>query len=284
MAGEAEDFMAAEEVSMGAEAELFTAAEEEASMAVEVSIAEAGSLAMAAPTAPDLLAEEVTVAKEVTAEAADLNLGAIKAHPQRGRRLVIRRIFVPPSTMVSGIRSSTLLIQPVQARDAIPQVLKAHASWRTALALPIPAGALLAQHEARPVWSADPPGERRPSVGAEMVGEAIGIAIGTVGGAGEVGASPSDGRTGAAIGARTGRSAGIPGGTARTGMPRGQSTITIQNPATIPITTTTGPTIRLRTGQTRLRIRLTAHRQTPGARRARTPMTSVLISTLTLFP
>jgi hypothetical protein len=176
---------------MGAEAELFTAAEEEASMAVEVSIAEAGSLAMAAPTAPDLLAEEVTVAKEVTAEAADLNLGAIKAHPQRGRRLVIRRIFVPPSTMVSGIRSSTLLIQPVQARDAIPQVLKAHASWRTALALPIPAGALLAQHEARPVWSADPPGERRPSVGAEMVGEAIGIAIGTVGGAGEVGASPS---------------------------------------------------------------------------------------------
>jgi hypothetical protein len=72
MAVEAEDLMAAEvEASTVAEARIVVALEK---------------LVKVAPTARDLMAEEVT------AEAADLKLAAIWAHPRRDRRLV-RRIF-----------------------------------------------------------------------------------------------------------------------------------------------------------------------------------------------
>lgn len=79
-----------------------------------------------------------------------------------------------------------------------------------------------------------------------MVGEAAGLAaVGAVAGAGEVGASASDGRTGVFTGDLAGRSAGIHGGTALTGMARGRPTLTIR------ITATTGPTIRRRTSRIR---------------------------------
>jgi hypothetical protein len=120
MAAEAAVSMAVEaEVSTAVEAEVSTAVEAAVSMAAEVPIVAGDSLVKAAPMASDLMAEGVT------AEAADLKLAAIQGHPQRGRRLVIRRIFVPPSTMVSGIRSATQVVPRVQVQDAIPQ------AWRT---------------------------------------------------------------------------------------------------------------------------------------------------------
>ena len=103
--------------------------------------------------------------------------------------------------------------------------------------------ALRNEEEACPI-SADPSARRPASVEAAMLGEAVGAVVG-------VGASPSDGRTGAAIGARTGRLPGIPGGMALIHMARGRPTLTIR------ITATTGPTIRRRTDRIHPRIRPT---------------------------
>jgi len=84
-----------------------------------------------------------------------------------------------------------------------------------------------------------------------MVGEAVGGAVGDARGAGEAGASASDGRSGVFIGDRPGRLAGILGGMALMDMARGRPTLTI----TIRITATTGPTIRRRTDRIRPQIR-----------------------------
>jgi hypothetical protein len=80
-------------------AAVLTAAEAAASMAVvadRIAAVVEKHVVAAPPKARDLIAEEVT------AEAAGLKLAAIQAHPERSRR-----IFVPPSTMASGIRSAT---------------------------------------------------------------------------------------------------------------------------------------------------------------------------------
>jgi hypothetical protein len=73
--------------------------EAEASMAVvadRIAAVVEKHVVAAPPKARDLMAEEVT------AEAAGLKLAAVQAHPERSRR-----IFAPPSTMASGIRSAT---------------------------------------------------------------------------------------------------------------------------------------------------------------------------------
>jgi hypothetical protein len=104
------------------------------------------------------------------------------------------------------------------------------------------AGARLARREAQLVLWAEALEGHLASAGVDSVEAADSVSV--AGGAGEVGASASDGRSGAAIGARTGRSAGIPGGMARVGMLRWRT-------PTTPITATIGQTIRRRT----LRIR-----------------------------
>src|ERR1700730_17439979 len=135
------------------------------------------------------------------------------------------------------------------------------------------------EEETRPI-SADPSVGRAASVGVVMVGEAVGgVTVGKAGGAGEVGALASAGRTGVFIGDRLGRLAGILGGMALTGMPRGRLTLTIRT------TATTGPTIRRPTDRIRPRIRpmtatrrqVTRHHQTRTI--APTMMTTISIST-----
>lgn len=158
--------------------------------------------------------------------------------------------------MASGIRSATRVVPRVPAQDAIPEAWPTQASPLATPEAPIAVGILLArqaalrnEEEARPI-SAEPPAQHPASVGVVKVGEAVGAVVGVGVAAGEVGASASDGRTGEATGDRTRRSAGILGGMALTGMPRGQPTLTI----TIRITATTGPTIRRRTGRIHPRI------------------------------
>jgi hypothetical protein len=139
------------------------------------------------------------------------------------------------------------------------------------------------EEEMRPI-SADPEVGRPASVGVVMVGEAVGgVAVGKAVGAGEVGASASAGRIGVFIGDRLGRLAGILGGMALTGMPRGRLTLTI------PTTATTGLTIRRPTDRNRRRIRpmtatrrrVTRHHQTRTIAPTTAPamMTAISIST-----
>jgi hypothetical protein len=142
------------------------------------------------------------------------------------------------------------------------------------------------EEETRPI-SADPSVGRAASVGVVMVGEAVGgvtvgVGAGAVG-AGAVGASASAGRTGVFMGDRLGRLAGILGGMALTGMPRGRLTLTIRT------TATTGLTIRRPTDRIRPRIRpmtatrrqVTRHHQTPTIAPTTAPamMTTISIST-----
>ena len=211
-------------------------------MAAGASMVAAASLA-----ARGLLAEEVTpkaaasavdqqrgITGRAAVRTAGLKLAAISARPE-----IIRRTFVPQSMMASGIRLATPVVPRVSVKDAIPEAWRTQASPLVTPEVPRAVGTLLARQEARPVSSAEPPERRRASVGMVLVGEAVGLATaGAVAsvGVGEVGASASDGRTGDLAG----RSAGILGGTTLIGMPRGRHTPTR-------ITTTTGPTIRLRT-------------------------------------
>jgi hypothetical protein len=128
---------------MAAEVAVFMAAAVAvASMGMEVRIAAAERLAK---VAGDLMAEEgmVVVAHPKPA--------AVQAHPQRGRRIAARRIFVPPSTMANGIRSATApvpLDPRVQAQDAIPQVPRTRPSWLATLESPMAVGTLLADQAA----------------------------------------------------------------------------------------------------------------------------------------
>jgi hypothetical protein len=139
------------------------------------------------------------------------------------------------------------------------------------------------EEETRPI-SADPSVGRPASVGVVMVGEAVGgVTVGKAGGAGEVGASASAGRTGVFTGDRLGRLAGILGGMALTGMPRGRLTLTIRT------TATTGLTIRRPTDRIRPRIRpmtatrrqATRHHQTRTIAPTTAPTMMTTISTST---
>jgi len=150
---------------------------------------------------------------------------------------ITRRIFVPQSTMADGIRSATAVVSHevprTSVKDAVSVASRTQASPLTISEGPTARGTPLAPQEPAPVSPAKGSGVRA-SVGMVKAGEAAGVVMV---GAGVVGASASDGPTGAAIGDRAGRSAGIPGGTTRTGTPLGLI-------PTTRITATTGTTIR----------------------------------------
>ena len=109
-----------------------------------------GSLVVAASEAArDLLAEEVTPT------AAGPELAAISV-----RREIVSRMFLPPSTMASGIRSATAAVPRVRVRvlprvpvrDAIPEARRTQASPLVTPESPMALGTPLAHQEARPVW------------------------------------------------------------------------------------------------------------------------------------
>jgi len=90
------------------EVEVVFMVEAEASMvAADLMAAIAGFVAAASMAARGLLAEEVTT------KAAGWELSAVLARQESGRRQIGRRMFVPPSTMASGIRSATPAIPRV---------------------------------------------------------------------------------------------------------------------------------------------------------------------------
>jgi hypothetical protein len=69
--------------------------------------------AEASMVAADLMAARGLLAEEVTTKAAGWELSAVLARQESGRRQIGRRMFVPPSTMASGIRSATPAIPRV---------------------------------------------------------------------------------------------------------------------------------------------------------------------------
>ena len=79
----------------------------EASMVADLMAAIAGFVVAASMAARGLLAEEVTT------KAAGWELAAVLARQESGRRQIGRRMFVPPSTMASGIRSATPVVPRV---------------------------------------------------------------------------------------------------------------------------------------------------------------------------
>jgi hypothetical protein len=215
-----------------------------------VAIAEFGA---ASTAAHGLLAEEVATKAE------GLEPATVQARREIGRRQDGRqnglRIFVPQSTMASGILSATRVVPRASAQGAIPEARPTtQVSPLTTPEVPMAVGILLARqaalrNEARPISACPSAGA---SVGVVMLGEAVGgVTVGAAGGAGEVGALASAGRTGVFIGDRPGRLAGILGGMALIGMARGRPTLTIR------ITATTGPTIRRPTDRIHPRIHLT---------------------------
>src|SRR5271157_721299 len=175
-------------------------------IAVVADLVAVGSFVVAASEAArDLLAEEVT---------------PTGAGPKRAatsaRREIVRRIFLPPSTMASGIRSATPAVPrerargtprvPVQVlprvpvpgvarvpvKDAIPEARRTQASplvtpeFPMALGTPLAAQAV-ARQEAGPVSPAELPAPRRVSTGAVTVGGAVGVGavgVGVVAGVG----------------------------------------------------------------------------------------------------
>ena len=225
--------------------------------------------AVATTVAADIMAAGGLMAEEVTAEAAAFVVDQRPvmreraAVPMAGPKLaaipvrseIVRRMFVPQSPMASGIRSATRTVPrvPVPAvpyvpvKHAIPEAQRTQASPLVTAEVPMALGIPLARQEASPVSPAEPPELRQASVEVAMVGEAamVGAAVAMVGeevGAGEVGASASDGRTGDLAGG----SAGILGCTTPTGMLRWLTPTRI--------TATMGPTIR-RTVRVRRQIR-----------------------------
>lgn len=86
---------------------VFMEAAEASMVAADLMAAIAGFVAAASMAARGLLAEEVTT------KAAGWELGAVLARQESGRRQIGRRMFVPPSTMASGIRSATPVVPRV---------------------------------------------------------------------------------------------------------------------------------------------------------------------------
>jgi hypothetical protein len=247
-------------VSMAVEAAVFTAAAEASMVAADLMAAIAGFVAAASMAARVLLAEAV-VTKAAGWERAVVQAPREVGRHQNGRQNG-RRIFMPQSTMASGILSATQVVPRVPAQGANPEDRPTtQASPLTTPEVPTDVGILLArqaalrkEEEARPISA-------YPSAGASaavvMVGEAVGgVTVGAAGGAGEALASASAGRTGVFIGDRPGRLPGILGGMALMGMARGRPTLTIR------ITATTGPTIRRRTDRIHRRIRPRIHPMT----------------------
>ena len=265
---EAAVFIAVAEAVFTAEAEAVFTVEAEASMvAAEFMAAEFTAVVIEVFVAAASMAARGLLAEGVAPKAASWEPAAVEprrqiGHREIGRRQIGRRMFVPQSTMASGIRSGTRVAPRAPAQGAIPAARRTQASLLVTPGVPMASGTLLArqaalrhEEEACPI-SADPSARRPASVEAAMPGEADGavVGVGEVVGVGDVvgvGASPSDGRTGAAIGARTGRLVGIPGGMDLIHMARGRPTLTIR------ITATTGPTIRRRTDWIHPRIRPT---------------------------
>lgn len=228
--------------------------------AVAAVVADSTAAALVEAAVATMVAADITVAgglmaEEVTAEAAAFVVDqrpVVRERatvPTAGPELaaipageIVRRMFVPQSPMASGIRSATRAVPrvPVPAvprvpvKHAIPEAQRTQASPLVTAEVPIALGSPSARQEASPVSPAEPPELRQASVEVAMVGEAVG--------AGEVGASASDGRTGDLAG----DSAGILGCTTPTGILRWLTTTRI--------TATMGPTIR-RTVRVRRRIR-----------------------------
>ena len=91
---------------------VFMEAAEASMVAADLMAAIAGFVAAASMAARGLLAEEVTT------KAAGWELAAVLARQESGRqesgrRQIGRRMFVPPSTMASGIRSATPVVPRV---------------------------------------------------------------------------------------------------------------------------------------------------------------------------
>jgi hypothetical protein len=210
---------------------------------------------------PTMVAAEITVAGGLMAEEAPAEAAAFvvdqppvvrerAAAPPAGPKLaaipvgsqIVRRMFVPQSPMVSGIRLAMRAVPRVPV-PAVPRLLLKHAIPETPRTQ--------ASQEASPVSPAEPPELRQASVEVGMVGEAamVGAAVAMVGEAvlaGEVGVGVSDGHTGDLAGDLVGGSAGILGCTTPTGM--------LQWLTPTRITATMGPTIR-RTVRVRRQIR-----------------------------
>lgn len=213
------------------------------------------------------------MAEEATAEAEHRMPAAVQARPHLGRRIAARRIFVPPSTTASGIRSATApapLGLPVQAQDASPQDPRAQPSW---LATPVwlmgDGTHLPGRAEAGRVLKAEPAASEgsmaalASEAGSEagvVAEEALDLGSDSAG----VGVLGSDGRSGALTGDRTpGLRGGIPPtptDTIRTGTHRTQRTTIIRTTATI------GPPIRRLSGRRMMTTSQQATRVRPARR------------------
>jgi hypothetical protein len=97
----------AEAVFMVEAEAVFMEAAEASMVAADLMAAIAGFVAAASMAARGLSAEEVTT------KAAGWELAGVLARQESGRRQIGRRMFVPPSTMASGIRSATPVVPRV---------------------------------------------------------------------------------------------------------------------------------------------------------------------------
>jgi len=225
---------------------------------VAAAVATAGAADIMAAAVPTMVAADITVAGGLMAEQATVEAAVFvvdqppvvrerAAVPTAGPKLaaipvglqIVRRMFVPESPMVSGIRLATRAVPRVPVA-AVPRLPLKHA-------IPETQRTPLTRQEQSPVLPAKPPELRQASVEVAMVGEAamVGAAVAMVGEAvlaGEVGVGRSDGPTGDLAGG----SAGILGCTTPTGM--------LQWLTPTLITATMGPTIR-RTVRVRRQIR-----------------------------
>jgi hypothetical protein len=212
---------------------------------VAAAVATAGAADIMAAAVPTMVAADITVAGGLMAEQATAEATVFvvdqppvvrerAAVPTAGPKLaaipvglqIVRRMFVPESPMVSGIRLATRAVPRVPVA-AVPRLPLKHA-------IPETQRTPLTRQEQSPVLPAKPPELRQASVEVAMVGEAVL--------AGEVGVGRSDGPTGDLAGG----SAGILGCTTPTGM--------LQWLTPTLITATMGPTIR-RTVRVRRQIR-----------------------------
>ncbi|MGD1214926.1 MAG: hypothetical protein ABR861_08055 [Terriglobales bacterium] len=130
--------------------------------------AEASMVAADLIAASGLLAEGVTTKaaafvvdqRRVVTERAAVRTAGLKLAAIPVRSEIIRRMFVPQSTMASGIRSATPVVPRVPVKDAIPEAWGTQASPRVTPEVPMVVGTPSARQEARPVSPAEPPEPR----------------------------------------------------------------------------------------------------------------------------
>src|SRR5260370_12186541 len=111
------------------------------------------------------VAERGLLAEEVTTKAAGWELAIVLARQESGRRQIGRRMFVPPSTMASGIRSATPVVPRVRAKGAIPEDWRTQASPLVTREVPMALGILLARQASRRTEEETRPISADPSVG-----------------------------------------------------------------------------------------------------------------------